>query len=319
MKAVSVPAFNAIPAVSELPEPAVRAGAVKIKLAAAGLNPFDWKLVDGILKDHMPHVFPMVLGVDGSGVVVETGEGVTRFKQGDRVYGQTLHEPVGEGSYAEFVIVPEDAAMAIAPSNIPLIEAAALPTSGMTAHQLLEKAGLHRGQTLLIVGATGGVGSFTVQLAAAKGLHVIGTASSEELAAQVKGYGASEVVLYKDTPVIDQMKSLYPAGVDGLIDLVSNKEMFAKLTELVKENGVILTTMFTAEPKKLEERGLRGGNFETQGTPASLDALRELAEDFTLTVPVDKKITLEEAPAAIADSREKKSKGKTIIVIDGSL
>lgn len=319
MKAVSVPAFNAIPVVSELPEPVVRAGAVKIKLAAAGLNPFDWKLVDGILKDHMPHVFPMVLGVDGSGVVVETGEGVTRFKQGDRVYGQTLHEPVGEGSYAEYVIVPEDAAMAIAPSNIPLVEAAALPTSGMTAHQLLEKAGLHRGQTLLIVGATGGVGSFTVQLAAAKGLHVIGTASSEELAAQVKGYGASEVVLYKDTPVIDQMKSLYPAGVDGLIDLVSNKETFAKLVELVKENGVILTTMFTADPKKLEERGLRGGNFETQGTPASLDALRELAEDFTLTVPVDKKITLEEAPAAIADSREKKSKGKTIIVIDGSL
>lgn len=319
MKAVSVPAFKAIPAISELPEPAVRAGAVKIRLAAAGLNPFDWKMVDGILKDHMPHVFPMILGVDGAGVVVETGEGVTRFKQGDRVYGQTLHEPVGEGSYAEYVIVPEDAAMAIAPSNIPLVEAAALPTSGMTAHQLLEKAGLQRGQTLLIVGATGGVGSFTVQLAAAKGLHVIGTASSEELAAQVKGYGAVEVILYKDSPVIDQMKSLYPAGVDGLIDLVSNKETFMKLTELVKENGVILTTMFTADKKKMEERGLKGGNFETQGTAASLDALRELAEDFTLTIPVDKKITLEEAPAAIADSREKKSKGKTIIVIDESL
>lgn len=319
MKAVTVPAFKATPAITDIPEPAVRPGTIKIKLAAAGLNPFDWKVADGIMKDSMQHVFPLVLGVDGAGVVMETGDGVTRFKTGDRVYGQTIHDPVGEGSYAEYIIVPEQSAMAIAPQSISLVDAAAVPTSGMTALQMLDVSGLKAGQTLLVVGATGGVGSFVVQLATARGLHVIGTASSEAMAEQVRGFGAKEVILYKDTPVLSYVQSNHTTGVDGLIDLNSNAEVFAKHTTLVKEKGAALTTMFVADEKQLAERQLHGGNFETDGKPSSLDALSAVIDSGALRVPVDKKITLEEAPAAIADSRAKKSKGKTIIEIDGSL
>lgn len=300
MKAVSVPAFKALPVVSELPEPSITEGRVKIKLAAAGLNPFDWKMVDGILKSSMPHVFPMILGVDGAGVVVEAGTGVMRFKKGDRVYGQMLHTPVGEGSYAEYVVVPEDAAIALAPRNIPLVDAAAAPTSGMTALQLLETLGFERGQSLLVVGATGGVGSFVVQLAAAAGIHVIATVSSEEGAARMKKLGAAETVNYKNTDIDVQ--------VDGLIDLASNKEGFRKMKAMAKK---ALTTMFVADEEE--------SNFESKGTPASLDALRTNIENGTLEIPVDRRIVLEQAPAAIAASRERKSSGKTIIVIDESI
>lgn len=311
MKAVAVSSFKAIPELTELPEPVLKPGTIRIRLAAAGLNPFDWKMVDGILKDHMQHVFPLILGVDGAGVVEETAAGVTRFKKGDRVYGQMLHEPVGEGSYAEYVVVPQDAAISLAPANIPLTEAAAVPTAGMTALQMLDRSKLQKGQTLLIVGATGGVGSFTIQLAAARGIYVIATASSPEKAAQVKGYGAAEVIDYKSAPLEEQVKSLYPDGIDGLIDLISNKETFGRLATLVKEHGAVLTTMFVA--------GVKEQNFETKGTPASLDALSGIIDAGGLKIPVDRKISLGQAAAAIAESRERKSKGKTIIEINDQL
>lgn len=319
MKAIAVPAFHAIPELTDLPEPGLKPGTVKIRLAAAGLNPFDWKMVDGILKDHMQHVFPMILGVDGAGIVTGTGEGVTRFRKGDRVFGQMLHTPVGEGSYAEFVVVPEDAAITLAPETISLADAAALPTAGMTAQQLFGRSGLQEGQTLLVTGATGGVGSFLIQMAAAKGIHVIATASSAEKATQVLGLGASAVVDHTSAPPEEQVKKMYPDGVDGLIDLVSDRAGFSRLLTLVKEQGIALTTMFVADKKELEARHLRGGNFETKGTPASLDALAKMIDAGTLKVPVDRKISMGQAAAAIAASREKKSKGKTIIVIDDSL
>ncbi|RPE08270.1 NADP-dependent oxidoreductase [Chitinophaga lutea] len=311
MKAVAVTTFKAIPQVMELPEPAVKEGHILIRLAAAGLNPFDWKMIDGILKDHMPHVFPLIIGVDGAGVVEATGPGVTRFKTGDRVYGQMLHAPVGEGSYAEFVVVPEKAAIAEAPTGIPLTDAAAAPTAGMTALQLLEKSGLSAGQTLLLVGATGGVGSFVTQLASARGIRVAATVGTAEETERMKKLGATSTVNYKENEP-------YPTS-DALIDLINKGEAFGKMLEYVKPGGAALTTQFVADKKALEAKQLHGGNFETQGTPASLDELRKAIDNEEINIPVDRKINLEQAPAAIAESRELKSKGKTIIVINDQL
>lgn len=312
MKAVAVKTFKAIPQLQDLQEPAVKDGYLKIKIAAAGLNPFDWKTIDGILKDHMPHTFPLIIGADMAGVVVETGAGVTRFKPGDKVYGQVLHAPVGEGSYAEFVSVPETVPITKAPENIPLSDAAAAPTAGMTAIQMIAKTGLKEGQTLLLIGATGGVGSFVTQMARNKGIKVIATASSAAAAERIRSLGASGTIDYKKAPVEEQ----FAGGADALIDLVSNKAGFEKMLALVKRGGVALTTQFVADKRLLEEHGLHGGNFETKGSPESLDALRELIDSKAIVIPVDRRITLEQAAAAIAESREGKSKGKTIIVVD---
>ncbi|WP_343703115.1 NADP-dependent oxidoreductase [Chitinophaga sp.] len=312
MKAVAVTSFKAIPQLMDLPEPQVKEGQILIRLAAAGLNPFDWKMVDGILKDHMPHVFPLIMGVDGAGVVEATGAGVTRFKKGNRVYGQMLHAPVGEGSYAEFVVVPEKAAIAAAPETLSLTDAAAAPTAGMTALQLLDKLGLSAGQTLLLIGATGGVGSFVIQLAKARGLRVVASVSSAADAERMKALGAESTVNYKENEA-------YPGNVDALVDLVDQAADFAEKTALVKPGGAVLTTQFVADKAALQARQLRGGNFETKGTPASLDALRQAIDKGEIKIPVDRRVSLAQAPAAIAESREMKSKGKTIIVINDQL
>ncbi|WP_119080789.1 NADP-dependent oxidoreductase [Chitinophaga alhagiae] len=312
MKAVAVTSFKAIPQLMDLPEPQVKEGQVLIQLAAAGLNPFDWKMIDGILEDHMPHVFPLIVGVDGAGIVAATGPGVTRFKKGDRVYGQMLHAPVGEGSYAEFVAVPEKAAIAIAPETLSLADAAAAPTAGMTALQLLDKLGLTAGQTLLLIGATGGVGAFVIQLAKARGLRVVASVSSSAGAERVKALGAESTVNYKENEA-------YPGHVDGLVDLVDQAAAFAEKITLVKPGGIVLTTQFVADKAALQAQQLRGGNFETKGTPASLDALRQAIDRGDIKIPVDRRVSLSQAPAAIAESRELKSKGKTIIVINDQL
>ncbi|MRG44488.1 zinc-binding dehydrogenase [Chitinophaga sp. SYP-B3965] len=316
MKAVAVNSFNTLPLVMDLPEPAVKEGSIKIKLAAAGLNPFDWKMTDGIMKDDMAHVFPLIMGVDGAGVVTEIGAGVTRFKVGDKIYGQMLHEPVGEGSYAEYVVVPETKVLAIAPETISLAEAAAAPTAGMTGLQLLTKAGLQSGQSVLLIGATGGVGSFTIQLANAKGIRVIATVSSPAAAERMIALGAAATVNYKESSIEEQVHNLYPDGVDVLIDLVSNKEDFHKMTTLVKPEGTVLTTQFVADKETLKAQYLHGGNFETKGSPASLDELRKAIDTGEIKIPIERKISLEQAPAAIAESRERKSRGKTIILIE---
>jgi NADPH:quinone reductase-like Zn-dependent oxidoreductase len=316
MKAVAVNEFKAIPQVMDLPEPTVKEGSIKIKLTAAGLNPFDWKTIDGIMKDHMPHVFPLIIGADGAGVVTEAGTGVTRFKTGDKVYGQMLHSPVGEGSYAEYVVIPETAAVAMAPETISLEDAAAAPTAGMTGIQLLEKAKLQSGQSVLLIGASGGVGSFTTQLANAKGIRVIATVSSATQAERLTALGAATTINYKESSLEEAVRKLYPDGVDALIDLIGNAEDFHKMTTLVKPEGYALTTQFVANKESLKAQHLHGGNFETKGSSATLDALRKVIDAGEVDIPVDRKISMEQAPAAIAESRQLKSKGKTIILIN---
>jgi len=316
MKAVAVLKFRDIPQVMELPQPDVRAGMILIRVAAAGMNPFDWKMVDGIMDGHMPHQFPLIMGVEGAGTVVAVGEGVTRFKEGDKVYGQFIHSPIGEGAYAEYAIVPENNAIGIAPKSINLTAAAAVPNAGMTALQLLEAAGLKKGQTLLIVGATGGVGSFATQLAALQGIQVIATVSDDAAAQRMLQLGAVTTVNYKTGSIADQVKQTYPDGIDGLIDLMSKKDAFAANTALVKNGGVVLTTAFVADDALLKERNLRGGNFETKGNLTSLDQLTQLIDDGKLQVPVGNAITLQEVAAAIAQSRAGHATGKTIITMD---
>lgn len=315
MKAVAVSAFRATPELMELPKPEVRPGTLLVRVSAAGMNPFDWKMIDGILDGHVPHQFPLILGVDGAGIVEAVGEGVSRFKTGDRIYGQFIHNPIGEGSYAEYAIVPENAAITHAPSSIQLEIAAAVPTSGMTAQQLLEHAGLQKGQTLLILGATGGVGSFAVQLAAAQGLQVIATAAGAGAADRMRALGASLVIDYVKEPVAAQVKAAYPDGIDGLIDLMSNKENFSTLAGLVKEGGSAWTTAFVADSEALKARGIKGGNFETKSNTASLDQLTALIDSSKLHVPIEIVVALEDAPAALAQSRQGRAKGKTVIRI----
>jgi len=176
---------------------------------------------------------------------------------------------------------------------------------------MIETAALPPNATLLIVGATGGVGSFATQLAAQAGLKVLATAGAPADAERVKRLGASKIYSTRDEALAKEVKADYPAGIDGIIDLVSNAATLSVLAKLVKPGGTVLTTVFSADEKALEAGNLKGGNFEVKARP---DLLQRVASK-KLTTPIEATITLEKAPDAIQRSRAGHSKGKTIIQI----
>jgi NADPH:quinone reductase-like Zn-dependent oxidoreductase len=314
MRAIAVDEFKGEPRLVEVPQPVAKPEQLLVKIAATALNPFDWKVADGIMASAMPTVFPLVLGQDAAGTVSAVGADVTRFKSGDRIFGQFFHAPVGEGTFAEYAVVPQKAALALLPQEIDFPTAAALPTAGMTALAMVEALELEAGSTVLIVGATGGVGSFATQLAANKGLRVLATAAAPGEGERLRRLGASEIYASRDEALISELRSNHPQPIDGVIDLVSKTAVLTGLATLVRPGGCVFTTVFSADEETLRARGLRGGNFAVRASSSLLERLVDIVRSGKLTVPFDSKIPLAEVPAAIARSRAGHSKGKTIIV-----
>jgi len=158
------------------PRPEPQAGEVLLRVHAAGVNPLDWKIRQGLMKDFMPVTFPYTPGIEVAGVVEDIGSGVTAFEIGQAVFGQSAR-----GAYAEYITVSVES-LALKPETLSFVEAAAVPVGATAAWRaLFEHGGLQAGQRVLIQGAAGGVGLFAVQLAKWKGAQVIGTASTANL------------------------------------------------------------------------------------------------------------------------------------------
>jgi NADPH:quinone reductase len=182
MKAIAVENFGDEPRRMELPDPKPGPGEVLVAIDTAAINPIDWKAAEGAFRGMMQNEFPLVLGFDGAGRVEALGPGADRFAVGDLVHGQFRGDMVGRGTFAERVAIPErpsHGALQLVPEGLKPGLAAAVPTAGMTAQGALEKTSCRPGQTLLILGATGGVGVLTTQLAARAGITVIATARGE--------------------------------------------------------------------------------------------------------------------------------------------
>jgi NADPH:quinone reductase-like Zn-dependent oxidoreductase len=287
---------------------------LQVKVAVAGMNPFDWKVADGAMEGVMPHVFPLILGGDAAGKVTAVGSKVSRFRQDDRVFGQFVHAPIGQGTYAEFTVVPESGAVTKIPAGVSDEIAAALPTAGMTALSMTDTLQIARGSKVLIVGATGGVGLFATQLAAAKGLTVLGTAGPNDRERLIS-LGAAETFEQRGEALATQVSRAHPEGIQALIDLVSEPATFASLTRLVTKGGYALTTIGSANTAELEKRGLRGGNFYLKAKADLLDRLLALVERKQLVVAIEAAIALEAVPAAVAASKRGGARGKTLIRI----
>ncbi|MCI4370304.1 MAG: NADP-dependent oxidoreductase, partial [Thermoplasmata archaeon] len=259
MRAIAIRKFGDTPERMDLPKPVPGEGEVLVHLGAAGVNPLDWKILDGIYDGERPHVFPLIVGVDGAGAVDEVGPGVTRLKVNDGVFGQFLHSPVGVGTYAEYVTVPESIAIALRPRGLYNDPAAAIPTPGMTALQALDELGLTKRQTLLILGASGGVGSFAVQLAANQGIHTI-AASRGPNQDYLHKLGATRFYDATAMTFLDNVKGGYPDGVDALLDLTHRGAEFEANLGLVRPGGAIASTVGAATEEIASARGLRAFN-----------------------------------------------------------
>src|SRR5215211_9376074 len=172
MRAIAEETFGGPIALIDTPTPEIGASEVLIRVRGAGVNPFDWKVAEGALKDQMKHSFPLILGFDAAGVIERIDADVTDLAEGDEVYGYLFKPVIGEGTFAEYVGAPATS-VAKRPATVGFAEAAALPTPGLTAIDLVDAVDTKEGETILIVGATGGVGSYATQLAARRGAHVI--------------------------------------------------------------------------------------------------------------------------------------------------
>jgi len=313
MKAVAITEFGAEPQLLDLAIPEPGPGELLVQLHAAGLNPFDWKVADGALKDVVPHSFPLVLGSDGAGLVVKVGPGVTRYREGDRVYGQFMQLPQGQGSYSEFTLAHQDGKLAPIPDDLDYPLAAALPTASVTAYQAVRAAQLKDGHTLLINGASGGVGQSAIQFAARRGARVLATGPSD-LAEHLRELGAHTVIDFTAAPTHEQVAAAHPDGIDALLDLVTpTGGDISPLTNLIRRGGTAISTNHATDPGALAARDVLGINLANDPSTADLVDLAHLAATGALRVHVDNRITLADAPAAIAAARTGHARGKTVI------
>jgi NADPH:quinone reductase len=311
MRAMVVQEFGGTPEPAEVPVPAAEPGRIQIHLEAAGVNPYDRKVVDGLLRGKTPFDFPMIPGTDGAGVVTAVGAGVTDFAVGDRVVGKAITAPLGHGTFAEYTAIPADSTVAKLPDAVGSIQAAALPTAGLAAQDLVDAAALVPSQVVLINGASGGVGSFLVQLAAAAEVHVIVTARPDDADRMIR-LGADEVVDYTRGPVADQVRASRPEGIDVLFDLISPAPAFAELMPLVRPGGTAYSTTFAADEAALHDHGLKGGNLTSTGAAPELRRLLQRVADGDLVVPIDATRPLADAAQALTATG---ARGKTVLVI----
>jgi D-arabinose 1-dehydrogenase-like Zn-dependent alcohol dehydrogenase len=212
MRAITLESFDSGPTLQEIPTPQIAPNEVLVRVRASSVNPIDNAIASGMLKDMVEHEFPIVLGRDFAGVVEQAGSDVRSLSVGDEVFGFVpgMGPTVHNGSWAELIAVPESVATR-KPDDIDAASAGAAPMAAITALSALDALGVSEGDTVLIVGANGGVGSFAVQLAADAGATVIAPALPED-EEYLSELGVSEV-LDRDADVAALVHERYPEGI----------------------------------------------------------------------------------------------------------
>jgi NADPH:quinone reductase len=283
MRAFAVDAFGEPGSIHDLPEPEPAEGQVRVRVAAASLNPFDNFVLQGYLKDRMEHRFPLVPAGDLAGTVDALGSNVEGFSVGDPVFGVIGKMVFGEGTLAEKTIASAGT-IARRPETISDVDAAAMPLAGVSALMLVDAAAPKPKDVVVVVGASGGIGSYAVQLAADRGAHVIGVTSTPNID-YVKSLGADEVIDRTAVDVLEALKSKHSDGVAAIIDTASDAPSLARLSEAVRKGGTVTSMKGSAAADDLAKRGVTGVNIQTQVTTERLETLANLAADGKLKAP----------------------------------
>lgn len=292
----------------DIERPVAGLGQVLIRVAASAFNPADAGIRAGSLP--IPVALPHTPGYDVAGTVESRGEGVDGFAAGDAVIG--FLPMTEDGAAAEYVVAPAEA-LVVAPTRIPLADAAALPSVGLTAWQaLFDEGHLQAGQRVLIVGAGGAVGGYAVQLAAQAGAHVIATASPRSRE-EVARAGADQVVDHTATSLLDAVTE----PVDVLLNLAPlDPEELAGLVRLVRDGGVVVSTTAWMPAPADEQRGVRGVVVFVRSDAGQLAELVARIDRGDLHVEVARRVPLSELPAVHAEAAAGGIRGKVIALPD---
>jgi NADPH:quinone reductase-like Zn-dependent oxidoreductase len=291
----------------EAPRPKVAAATeVLIRVHAAGVNPIDWKVREGYMKDFWPHEFPLILGWDLSGVVEKIGTGVSHFKKGDEVY--SVPDASRDGAYAEYIVVRESE-VALKPKSLHHVRAAAVPLAAVTAWQALFDAGqLKRGQRVLIHGGSGGVGHVAVQLAKWKGAHVLATASTknQEL---LRELGVDEPIDYTKQKFEDVARD-----VDLVLDLIGG-ETQERSWSVLKKGGSLLSLVQPPSVEKAKALGVRAAFVAGHPSGAQLAEIAKIIDSGQLAPVIDRILPLSEVRRAHELSQSGHTHGKIVLRI----
>ena len=313
MRALHVPAAGEQPQLSDLPIPEVTEGTVLIRVTAAGLNGFDNAVAAGMLTEMVPHQYPVVLGRDAAGVVEAVGAGIDDVAVGDEVIGHVLMAPpIQAGTLAEYALIPA-AGITPKPAGLDFVAAAALPVAGAAAVAAVEAIDPQLGQVVFVNGASGGVGSYAIQLLAARGATVVATGTAQDVERLVAN-GAHLVIDYTSGAVAEQVRFTYPDGVDALIDLVNYTPDGLPL-DAVRKGGKVASSMGAANDEVLAAAGLTGSNIMASPIREVVEPLAQQAVDGTLKVHVASRLTLEQAAEGLATIASGAAHGKIVVTI----
>jgi NADPH:quinone reductase-like Zn-dependent oxidoreductase len=317
MKAIEIDEFGGPEKMflRDIPRPVPGDDDVLVKIAYAGVNPVDWKIREGQLAQVFPHDFPITLGWDASGFIEEVGKNVPRTRVGQFVFGycRQYGKPVKAGTYAEYIAVP--ATMAVpAPANITPAQAAAIPLAALTAWQgLLEAGHLKAGETVLIPGGAGGVGSMALQIAKYTGARVL-TVASKANQAFVTSMGADEAISYDSENVEAAIKRLAPGGVDLLFDCYGEPYINEGM-KCVRPGGRLVTVTGFPDENLARERGIDAKRIVTSSNAEHMAEISKLLKAGKLVVPPVAEFPLSEVAAAHAKNKAGHVRGKIVLKI----
>jgi NADPH2:quinone reductase len=318
MQAIRIHAFGApeVMRLETVPDPVPAEGQVLVRVRAAGVNPVDTYLRAGVYRPDLK--LPWTPGLDGAGVVEAVGAGVSRVRAGDHVYVTSS----ATGTYAELALVAEAKIFPL-PAAISFVEGAALGVPYGTAYRaLFQRAHAQPGETVLVQGASGGVGLAAVQFARAAGLRVIGTAGSEEGLARVQREGAHHVVNHKDPGAPDALKALAPDGVDVILEMLANVNLGRDLPLLAKGGRVVVVGSrgpVEINPRDVMARdaailGMSLFNATVKDITLIHAAIRAGLEQGILRPVVSRELPLSEAAGAHHAVIESSTHGKIVLV-----
>jgi len=288
----------------DAPRPEPKENEVLVRVIACGVNPADPLVISGRLAKEFGTHLPLIPGYDVAGVVEKIGTKITRLKVGDAVYGYALFG----GGWAEYAVLAENEA-ALKPQSLSFVEAAAVPLAALTAWQaLLDVAKLCSGQTVLIHGGSGGVGSFAIQIAKARGARVVATASTanQDL---LKQLGADVAIDYTKTKFEDVAKD-----VDVVLDSVG-RDTLARSYALVKKGGIIATLVSRPDQAELDKHGIRGASIWGKPDAAELAEITKLIEERKIKPIVSQVMPLSDASKASQQAATHHTRGKIVLKI----
>ncbi len=306
MKAVRLHEYAGIEGLryEDAPRPRPGRGELLIRVHAAAVNPVDVAVAAGRMRERIPATFPLILGWDMSGVVEELGEAVTSFQRGDAVFS---YLPGGrDGAFAEYVVAKESDVLR-KPRSVDHVNAAAIPLTGVTAWKaLVETAKLGEGQSVLIHGGSGGVGTMAIQIAKARGARVFATASARNLD-HLRSIGADQVIDYQATRFEDVAKDM-----DVVLDTVG-KDTLDRSWQVLKKGGILISIVAKPAQEKAQELGVRATYVSAGSNTAHLAEVARLVDDGRIRPVVSEIFPLKEAGRALEQIKTRHTRGKLVL------